>query len=77
VLHDTTTFADRGETEGHPGLWPAVEQFLKLGLFRVKARYTNNNGLTVLEAVTAWPGRGVVAGRVRGRTAPWVSCAGC
>jgi tetratricopeptide (TPR) repeat protein len=49
VLHDTTTFAQRGEDEGHQGLWPAVEEFLAQGEFRLKARSENNNGLTVLE----------------------------
>ncbi len=51
VLHDTTTYGERGETEGHRGLWPAVEEFLAQGTFRLKERYHNNNGLTVLEAV--------------------------
>ncbi len=32
VLHDTTTFAEQGETEGHMGLWPAVEEFLAKGI---------------------------------------------
>jgi hypothetical protein len=50
VLHDTTTFEDKGETEGHWGLWPAVEQFLAEGTFRLMRRYDNNNGLTVLDA---------------------------
>jgi hypothetical protein len=49
VLHDTTTFGERGETEGRKGLWPAVEEFLALGTFRLKARYENNNGPAVLE----------------------------
>src|SRR5262249_17234458 len=26
VLHDTTTYGDKGETDGHKGLWPAVEE---------------------------------------------------
>ncbi len=51
VLHDTTTFGDQGESAGHRGLWPAVEEFLAQGRFRLKARYVNNNGLTVLERV--------------------------
>jgi hypothetical protein len=58
VLHDTTTFAERGETEGHRGLWPAVEEFLREGTFRLKERYENNNGLAVLERVGAWPAAG-------------------
>jgi glycosyltransferase involved in cell wall biosynthesis/Tfp pilus assembly protein PilF len=53
VLHDTTTFGQRGETLGHRGLWPAVEEFLALGSFRLKQRYENNHGLTILERVEA------------------------
>jgi len=53
VLHDTTTFRDRGETPGHAGLWPAVEEFLALGAFRLKHHYDNNNGLTILERITS------------------------
>ena len=49
VLHDTTTYAERGETPGHAGLWPAVEEFMALGTFRLKWRDHHNNGLTVLE----------------------------
>jgi hypothetical protein len=34
------------------GLWPAIEEFLaEHSEWRLKARYTNNNGLTVLERV--------------------------
>jgi hypothetical protein len=51
VLHDTTTFGEKGEAEGHRGLWPAVEEFLAQGTFRLKQRVANNNGLTVLEAL--------------------------
>ena len=51
VLHDTTTFGETGETPGHRGLWPAVEEFLSRGGFQVKERYSNNNGLTVLERI--------------------------
>jgi hypothetical protein len=51
VLHDTTTFGERGESEGHSGLWPAVEEFLSQGTFQVKGRHENNNGLTILEAL--------------------------
>ena len=49
VLHDTTTFGEQGETPGHAGLWPAVEEFLAQGTFRLKSREHQNNGLTVLE----------------------------
>jgi hypothetical protein len=35
------------------GLWPAVEEFLETNTdWRIKHRYTNNNGLTILERVT-------------------------
>lgn len=55
VLHDTTTFGATGETPGQQGLWPAVEEFLAAGTFRLKERYTNNNGLSVLERVASPP----------------------
>jgi hypothetical protein len=51
VLHDTTTFAEYGETPGHRGLWSAVEEFLAQGTFWLKQRRANNNGLTILERV--------------------------
>jgi GT2 family glycosyltransferase/tetratricopeptide (TPR) repeat protein len=57
VLHDTTTFAEQGEAAGHRGLWPAVEEFLAQGTFRLKQRFTHNNGLTVLERVSLPPVR--------------------
>jgi GT2 family glycosyltransferase/predicted Zn-dependent protease len=56
VLHDTNTFAEKGETQGHRGLWPAVEEFLRAGTFRLRERYDNNNGLAVLERVGGSPG---------------------
>jgi glycosyltransferase involved in cell wall biosynthesis/Flp pilus assembly protein TadD len=49
VLHDTTTFGDHGEDEGTRGLWPAVEEFVAAGVFRLKQRFENNHGLTILE----------------------------
>lgn len=50
VLHDTTTFGERGEDGVSRGLWPAVEEFLARNpSWRVAARQANNNGLTVLE----------------------------
>lgn len=45
ILHDTTMYGDVGE-DGGIGIWPAVEE---LRGWRVKERFTNNNGLTVLE----------------------------
>ena len=50
VLHDTTTFGDRGMDGKSPGLWQAVEEFVEREPhWRVIARHTHNNGLTVLE----------------------------
>src|SRR5690606_29968661 len=49
VLHDTTTFGEQGESPGWRGLWPAVEEFLRMSTFRLKHRFHHNNGLTVLE----------------------------
>ncbi len=49
ILHDTTTFATRGQDDDPTGLWPAVEEFLARGTFTLKERRTNNNGLTILE----------------------------
>jgi GT2 family glycosyltransferase/tetratricopeptide (TPR) repeat protein len=65
VLHDTNTFGQVGETEGHAGLWPAVEEFLAQGSFRLKHRFENNNGLAILERATdlAEPIPDVIAGK--------------
>ena len=50
ALHDTTTFGERGEWEGHRGLWPAVVEFLAAHPeWWLAARYHHNHGLTVLE----------------------------
>ena len=50
VLHDTTTYGEQGESGvGYLGLWPAVEEFLERGTFRLVERLTNNNGLAILE----------------------------
>jgi hypothetical protein len=51
VLHHTTTFGETGETPGHRGLWPAVEDFLAKGMFKIRERHEHNNGLTILERV--------------------------
>lgn len=67
ILHDTTTFGELGESGStlniNPvtgqmemmrlqGLWPAVEEFLKENKnWKLKERFTHNNGLTVLERV--------------------------
>ena len=49
ALHDTVTFGQTGE-DGGPGLILAVWEFLTtFPEWRIKAHYSNNNGLTVLE----------------------------
>ena len=49
-FHDTTTFATRGETVGHRGLWPAIEEFLSNHPeWVIDIRKNNNNGLTILK----------------------------
>jgi len=51
-FHDTTTFADRGESSGHIGLWPAIQEFLdEHPEWVIDIRKTNNNGLTILKRV--------------------------
>jgi hypothetical protein len=50
ALHDTTTFGEEGEWDGHRGLWPAVTEFLAAHPeWWLAARYHHNHGLTVLE----------------------------
>jgi hypothetical protein len=60
ILHDTTSYENRDEVsyemwgeewkaEGI-GIWRAVEEFIKDNEeWSIKERYTNNNGLTILE----------------------------
>lgn len=63
ALHDTTKYAtqdeghwhgkyvdERTEGTGKQGLWTAVEEFLASNPeWSIKERYTNNNGLTILQ----------------------------
>jgi len=50
IMHDTTTFGDKGENG--LGLWYAIQEFLdKNKEWVIEARYTNNNGLTILRKV--------------------------
>jgi len=50
IFHDTTTFGEKGEAEGHKGLQPAIDEFLQDNKhWSVKEVFTNNNGLTILE----------------------------
>jgi hypothetical protein len=52
MLHDTTLCADIDGNGNRPGLWQAIEEFLKENTaWKLKDRFTNNNGLTVLERV--------------------------
>ena len=52
ILHDTTTFGVRWETEWCAWLWYAVEEFLyNHPEWEVEERYTNNNGLTILNRI--------------------------
>lgn len=52
IFHDTTSFEWIGESyEGkvdERGIWPAIEELIEEGVWEVKERYTNNNGLTIL-----------------------------
>ncbi len=61
VFHDTTTFGEHGESPGHRGLWPAIEEFLNDNQqWRLIARLTNNNGLTILVRERMLPRESVV-----------------
>ncbi len=50
ILHDTETFGEKGEAESERGLNFAIREFLMANSdwFELK-RYTNNNGLTILQ----------------------------
>ena len=50
-LHDTETFAENGETRGKEGIWRAVEEFVSQGEWKIKERFRNNNGLTILSRI--------------------------
>jgi hypothetical protein len=51
VFHDTTSFENNGEFGGR-GIWPAIQEFIDSHPeWQMKHRYTNNNGLTVLQRV--------------------------
>ena len=54
ILHDTVTFGECGETAGHRGLQPALQEFLETDegkKWQVGEVFTNCNGLTVLQRV--------------------------
>ena len=52
IFHDTTSFEWYGESydgTSKIGIWPAIEEFLQGNPhWKIKERFTNNNGLTVL-----------------------------
>jgi GT2 family glycosyltransferase/tetratricopeptide (TPR) repeat protein len=52
VIPATAKYGTRGEGGEPRGLWPAVEEFLALGTFRLEQRYDQDDGLTVLAAAT-------------------------
>lgn len=54
ILHDTETFGVNGNAEGHRGLKPALDEFLKNPRWRVREHFTHCNGLTILERDPAW-----------------------
>jgi hypothetical protein len=50
LMHDTTTFADHNEQNQPPGLWLAIEEFLREHhSWFILERFTHNNGLTILQ----------------------------
>jgi hypothetical protein len=53
IFHDTTSFEWIGESyEGksdEKGIWYAIEELIEMGVWEIKERYTNNNGLTILK----------------------------
>jgi hypothetical protein len=52
ILHDTTHFANKGETEGKKGIWRAVQEFIENNKnWAIRERLTNNNGLTILNRI--------------------------
>ena len=70
VLHDTTTFAEKGETPGRRGLWPAVEELLAEGTFRLKARTRTTTGSPYWRRSGRMPGRSGRAILVEARPTP-------
>lgn len=49
IFHDTITFGEKGETEGHQGLMPAIKEFLSDNPhWSILEHHKNNNGLLVL-----------------------------
>ena len=53
AMHDTTAFGDVDQCGIRPGMWPAVEEFVAQGVWRIRERIMESNGLTVLERTSA------------------------
>jgi hypothetical protein len=52
LMHDTTTFGEVDQFGGTPGLWEAVREHLEARPeWKIRDRFTNCHGLTVLERV--------------------------
>lgn len=53
IFHDTTSFETVGESySGNPegGIWLAIQEFIEANpKWTIKKRFTNNNGLTIIE----------------------------
>ena len=53
VFHDTESFKTKGETQGDPGIWKAIEEFLyQNGEWEILEHLENNNGLTVIGKIS-------------------------
>jgi hypothetical protein len=51
VCHDTKSFGRVSQDGTVPGLWAAIEEFIRNGQWIVKEHHENCNGLTVLERI--------------------------
>jgi hypothetical protein len=52
ICHDTTTFGEVGEDRQAPGLFQAILEFVRDNpQWKIKDRFTHNNGLTILGTV--------------------------
>lgn len=61
LFHDTTTFGyvdeipDETNPNGIAGLWPAIQELIDQGEWKLVERFENCNGLTVLERIQEMP----------------------
>jgi hypothetical protein len=52
-IESLTSVYNMSYEELYKGLWPAIEDFIANNSnWKIKERFTNNNGLTVLEKIT-------------------------